>query len=1085
METITPINPEQQTLGQIPAKDVWKGFETFEKASQEGFDTPEDRIRSYGQFMAKVADFFAQPQLLDSPTPEQRDLVRRLFYAHQTTARIPIDFFVDARKRLEKEVLEKRYVRPAGKKWQDEIDFIRQLTKTEFQRTAQELGIEINGRRKLENLAQGTPDSSDTAVSLDIKSGDEMRRQIQERAVDFLAKDPDLAQDVAQKNDYVRTLRTLLSEYDPAKVEEVLAGYKTYLEKPGEPSVVDEVGRRIFLNQHDKVKEIIGQTVDEAQQPDFMWRLWVDKGNIPPQLLDSFEEVMTLSRLSETVRQTSGMSKNARARHLLTFVNEGVSSTMISEIVEGKYELPDDFIYRQIDAFIHFNDVYQDVKKSPVTLKRKLMSAALAAMVVTAIPDTALIEQGKTAAAEIEELLQQVNSDELGGGIQGLGGRGVGDTSRGKNEPRGQSAAGGERSSSDRGSFPKTESEFSDEGYSYSDIFKPDNASMEAFEAMMKIKEWDLSGPNPWGYYRTATADLFDHYGNDGFRWNRVVPKEFGVLGFEFGNREDVTFSKTITVSKDRFEIPVQFNSLLVKKGSDSFIRLSDIVGIKGVTDFQLIGKDDGTYYLLFKKDDYGKKATISFSLEKTKESKIPNPDNFELQNMKYEMADVKNLPKDVQNFLSEMNKNKGLSMETKAKLMEKYIKTKFLYSLNPKWSDYYHEAKDASNFFRRIFEIKKADCDVANTALVALLRSQGIPARMAFGYAHNGAVNNDPNKIMAVEGHGWTEAYIDGKWITLDGTPSDQEDATKEFLKDKLHPSQIASQLAEDAVIFAESVKAFHIENPELALWLDGILLNLGAAGLSVLSRRKSSRLAGKLQEALQRRVREYGSWPGSQRVFETEAYKLGKLWADELGNPFSLIPPFIQFRAGGDFERRKGLTAIESAYSKGTEVSSSSPNEFEFLTAVLGYKEADIRREMYKRAYDETMDRLHWASSDLQNDALADLNEQGSSIFSSFRWGIIPDELKALERPQDPTSWEEIKRKTKEDLFAQYQELVDKSVAKDRAKVKPGAEYIEPGRLTEKDFGDIIDTLLRIQAVKWIVKDSYDAAMAALPQS
>lgn len=1090
METITPV--EQQASIKIPAKDVWAGFESFEKASQQGFDTAEDRLRSYGQFMAKVADFFDQPQLLDSPTPEQRDLVRRLFYAHQTTAKVPIDFFVDARKRLEKEVLQKRYVRPAGKKWQDEIDFIRQLTKAEVQKTALELGTEINDRRKLESLAQETPDASNAAVSLDIKSEDEMRHQIQERAVNLLAKDPELAQDVAQRNDYVRTLRTLLSEYDPTKVEEVLAGYKTYLEKPGEPSVVDEVGRRLFLNQHDKVKEIIQEAIGEAQQPDFMWRLWVDKGNIPPQLLDSFEEVMTLSRLAETVKQTSGMPKEARARQILPFVNHGISSTMISEIVEGKYELPDDFIYRQIDAFIHFNDVYQEVKKSPITLKRKLMTAALAALVVTAIPDTALIEQGKSTSEEIQELMEQLSSSEIEE-LQKLGAvfQRAQDLEAPKETPPVPVQTGDQKTETQTPAYT-IEWEYA----------KPVNDTPEGMLEAQKIKAWELSGENLWGFYRSSSSSELRPRGSS-YEWfinRQFSPNEASI----FSRKKDMTMSANVTVNNSLIvEIPVLYGHAPTRDG----IRF---LGEK-LLNPGLLQTTDGSYFLYFYSVDKGKNITVSIDLGKSEVSTIPAPSARELQEMTRQLMDTNSMPDDVKKFLQELSQRKDLSQGVKAKILEKYVQKTFLYSLVPQWSNYYHSARNMNEFFRRIMEIKKTDCDVTNTTLVALLRSQNIPARIVFGYAHTGTLSSNQKYLNGAEGHGWTEVYIDGKWIQLDGTPDQMDDFTKKALEGKLSPSQLEGlasfsplldlkegrkELSEEqlrdlknkeltaieAMIFAESVKAFHVEQPELALWLDGILLNLGAAGLSVLSRRRSNKLAGKLRQTLDRRVSEYGDWPGRQTAFEKEARKIGELRAD-YPNPFSTIPPFVQFRAAGDISRRRGLNAIESAYSKGAKVSSSSPNEFEFLTKVLGYKETDVRRKMYERAYNETLDKL--ARADFQNDGFDALNDQGQRIYGDFRWDQIQKVLGNLEGPQDTAAWEELKRKTKEQLFAQYSGFVDERIARDKAKVKPGTEYTEPGRLTEKDFGDIIDTLLRIQAAKWIAKDSYDAAIASLGQS
>lgn len=1082
MEIIASPTPEQQVSAKIPPKDVWAGFESFEKASAQGFNTAEERIRTYGQFMGRVADFFAQPELLDSPTPEQRDLVRKLFYSHQTTAQVPIEFFVDAGQRLQKEVLEKRYVRPAGKKWQDEIDFIRGLTRAEFQKAALELGTEVTDRKKLEELAKSeAPDNSDSAVALDIQTEGEMRHQIQERAINLLAKDPDLTQDITKRNSFVANLRRLLTDYKPAKVEEALASYKSYLEKPGQPSVIDDIGRRIFLNQHDRVKEIIEQTAQDASQPDFMWKLWVEKGNIPPQLLDSFDEVMTLSRLAATVKLTSGTEKSTRARRLLPFVNEGISATMISEIVNGKYEFPDDSIYRQIDAFIHFNDVYQEVKKAS-PLKRKVMIAALAAMVATALPDKSFFPQAPTPADEIQNLIRQLPSDELGssgtGGLPDRGPtRGLGGGIVGKSR--------GQPGSEKEGLPSQSDNEIGGVKESRSWKSTPDNSSLEGFEKAMGIKMWELSGREPYGMYRTETAAKFERTGSfsEGYKYVWFTNRDSG--GREgIGRRADVSFSKDI-VFRDFIVIPSQIDSAVVGDGIGGQITLT-FEGEKPIKAY-VSSYSDGTLYIDpterggdFYKSHYGKKARITFSLEKTGKTQIEKPSKDELIEMGKQIMDIKKLPKDVQDFLFELGNRKDLSFESKAKILERYVKGTFVYSLNPKWSDYYHDAKDMDSFFQRLFDVKKTDCDVANTALIALLRSQGISARLVSGYAHESAAfSGDPYKIVAAEAHGWAEAFVNGKWITLDGTPVNQEDWVKTLLIQKLHPYDLITlpEQIENILILLESYKSLHREYPTEALSLDAILLSLGAGALSVLSRKRQGKLYAKLEATLKHRAETYGirQAVGGGKVYRNEADKLRDL-------PFFNLPPV------GEFKRARSLDEIKRAYSRGEAISSAEPNEFEFLTAVLGYKEADVRKEMYTRAYHETVEKLHDQASDLQDQALTDLDEmdgEGSSLFRNFREKQISSTYWALERPQNPAEWEQLRQKTKEQLFAQYSEFVDTKVANDKAKLKPGAEYTEPGRLTEKDFGDFLDALLRIRLARWIVEDSYNAAIASLPQN
>ena len=72
------------------------------------------------------------------------------------------------------------------------------------------------------------------------------------------------------------------------------------------------------------------------------------------------------------------------------------------------------------------------------------------------------------------------------------------------------------------------------------------------------------------------------------------------------------------------------------------------------------------------------------------------------------------------------------------------------------------------------LFERKKGTCEHFATAATLMLRGQGIPARLVTGFG--GADWNSVGEYYAVKtgsAHAWTEAFIDGRWITLDATPS------------------------------------------------------------------------------------------------------------------------------------------------------------------------------------------------------------------------------------------------------------------------------------------------------------------------
>jgi len=80
----------------------------------------------------------------------------------------------------------------------------------------------------------------------------------------------------------------------------------------------------------------------------------------------------------------------------------------------------------------------------------------------------------------------------------------------------------------------------------------------------------------------------------------------------------------------------------------------------------------------------------------------------------------------------------------------------------------------------------RSGHCEYFATATVLLLRQAGIPARYAVGYAVSEYSHLQHQYIArSRDAHAWAEAYVDGRWRTVDNTPSDwryEEDARAPF---------------------------------------------------------------------------------------------------------------------------------------------------------------------------------------------------------------------------------------------------------------------------------------------------------------
>jgi transglutaminase-like putative cysteine protease len=84
-----------------------------------------------------------------------------------------------------------------------------------------------------------------------------------------------------------------------------------------------------------------------------------------------------------------------------------------------------------------------------------------------------------------------------------------------------------------------------------------------------------------------------------------------------------------------------------------------------------------------------------------------------------------------------------------------------------------------ASSF---VFEMDAGYCTYFATAMVAMLRTQDIPARMTVGYTTGQRVDEDRWVVRGLNAHAWVEVYFDDLgWIRFDPTPaSPRQDAER-----------------------------------------------------------------------------------------------------------------------------------------------------------------------------------------------------------------------------------------------------------------------------------------------------------------
>jgi protein-glutamine gamma-glutamyltransferase len=114
-----------------------------------------------------------------------------------------------------------------------------------------------------------------------------------------------------------------------------------------------------------------------------------------------------------------------------------------------------------------------------------------------------------------------------------------------------------------------------------------------------------------------------------------------------------------------------------------------------------------------------------------------------------------------------------------RARALEHYLRTEFGYTLQlPS-----REVADPLAYF--LFTRKKGHCEYFASAMTVMLRTLGIPARLATGF-QSGIYNpiTELWLVRASDAHTWVEAWIPGHgWATFDPTPPDSNPSALAFL--------------------------------------------------------------------------------------------------------------------------------------------------------------------------------------------------------------------------------------------------------------------------------------------------------------
>ncbi|WP_435075505.1 transglutaminase TgpA family protein [Halorubrum sp. HHNYT27] len=97
---------------------------------------------------------------------------------------------------------------------------------------------------------------------------------------------------------------------------------------------------------------------------------------------------------------------------------------------------------------------------------------------------------------------------------------------------------------------------------------------------------------------------------------------------------------------------------------------------------------------------------------------------------------------------------------------IERYLREEYAYSLTVRKPD-----GDVADAF--LFEMDAGYCVYFATTMVAMLRSQGVPAQFVTGYSEGQSIGDDQYVVRGQDAHAWVKVYFpEHGWVAFDPTP-------------------------------------------------------------------------------------------------------------------------------------------------------------------------------------------------------------------------------------------------------------------------------------------------------------------------
>ena len=248
----------------------------------------------------------------------------------------------------------------------------------------------------------------------------------------------------------------------------------------------------------------------------------------------------------------------------------------------------------------------------------------------------------------------------------------------------------------------------------------------------------------------------FDRYTGDG--WVRTGSRRSYDGQLETPPARSRTVSQTYTAVEDLRVLPAAWKPVSVGASVSDRAQVTDLDGLEV----------DGT---VSSGEEFSVTSSVPVaSAEELREAGTDYPSEVEDRYTR--------LPSSTPDRVAERTERITANAETPydtARVVERWLENNKEYSL-----DVQRPRENVADEF--LFEMDAGYCTYFATAMVVMLRSQDIPARMAVGYTSGERVAENEWVVRGYNAHAWVEAYFpEVGWVRFDPTPADLRRAAEQ----------------------------------------------------------------------------------------------------------------------------------------------------------------------------------------------------------------------------------------------------------------------------------------------------------------